>query len=808
MTNPIVEEYYSVGGNRHSAAADWSTASDHVAFGADSNIAIWSPIHHSRRGISAILKGHSDKVTAVRFLTCSKPGPQQYLIGGSADGRIVLWKVPDDGANWEGPAASAGAHSGTVNTIAIFVGMDAFATGGADGKVKLWRVDGDNLELLAQLDLKPRCIPLALAVAQFSQEQSPDSAVLVVGGTRNDVQVYSVESLSTAPKFKLCATLTGHEGWIRSLSITSNPDGGLLLASASQDKYIRIWRFREGDASTTSATKSTNPVCPGSTSLSAKVQTVSAGKSRYLITFEALLLGHEDWVYSTAWNPKSFNPQLLTASADGSLSIWEADQASGVWMSISRLGEISSQKGATTATGSSGGFWIGLWSPNGDNVTCLGRTGSWRLWTYNSETEYWTQRYGVSGHIGSVNGVCWAPDGSYLLSTSSDQTTRLHAQWCTEDQGSWHEFSRPQIHGYDLNCISTITPHQFASGADEKLLRVFNEPRDIAAMLHRLCKIPLPTEDASLPDTAAIPVLGLSNKATDDHDATVETTDEGLDAGQMNDHGSLLFNITEPPTEDLLARHTLWPEHEKLYGHTYEISEGVTSTDGKILMTACKASSIDNAVIRLYETEGWNEIKPPLAAHSLTITRLAHCPTTPGYILSVGRDRQWAVFQESDKMGKQWSLVATNPKAHTRMILDSAWLLNAPSPSFVTAGRDKSIKVWSAQVSSDEFNVACVLEIKRKSAVTAVATFWDKSRWMIAAGEDDGSISIHVLGCADGMRVVKSVDVEGRLCPSATVSRLAWRPRSEEATSSQLAVASADGSVRIIGVNGEDVGGE
>ncbi|RVX69293.1 hypothetical protein B0A52_06886 [Exophiala mesophila] len=808
MTNLIVEEYYSVGGNRHSAAADWSTISDHLAFGADNNIAIWSPTRHSRHGISAILKGHTDKVTAVKFLKSPTTQHHQQLVGGSADGRIVLWKVPDNGGRWEGPVANVVAHSGTVNTIATFDGMNAFATGGADGKIKLWRVDGDKLEVLGELNLKPRCIPLALALSPFSQEKSPDSAVIVVGGTRNDVQVYSAESISTTPRFTLCATLTGHEGWIRSLSITTNTDGGLLLASASQDKYIRIWRFRDGNASTPTATSSTNSTAPGTTSLTAKVQTVSAGASKYLITFEALLLGHEDWVYSTAWNPKSLNQQLLTASADGSLSIWEADPASGVWVSISRLGEISSQKGATTATGSSGGFWTGLWSPNGDHVTCLGRTGSWRLWTYNSASDFWTQTYGVSGHIGPVNGVCWAPDGSYLLSTSSDQTTRLHAQWSSDDTWSWHEFSRPQIHGYDLNCISSITAHQFASGADEKLLRVFNKPRDIAAMLHRLCKIPLPTEDAKLPDTAAIPVLGLSNKATDEHDATIETTEGELDANQKSDYGSMLFTSAEPPTEDLLARHTLWPEEEKLYGHTYEISEGVTSTDGKLLMTACKASSIDNAVIRLYETDGWNEIKPPLAAHSLTITRLAHCPRPPGYILSVGRDRQWAVFQQSEKMAGQWTLVASNPKAHTRMILDCAWLMNVSSPSFVTAGRDKSIKVWSAQVSSNQFNVTCGLEVKRKSAVTAVAVLSEKSRWIIAAGEDDGSISIHVLGGADGMRVVTSLDIEGRLCPSATVSRLAWRPRMEEVSYSQLAVASADGSIRILRVNLEQLGGE
>lgn len=36
-------DYISVGGNRHSSAADWDTESGLLAFGADNNIAIWDP---------------------------------------------------------------------------------------------------------------------------------------------------------------------------------------------------------------------------------------------------------------------------------------------------------------------------------------------------------------------------------------------------------------------------------------------------------------------------------------------------------------------------------------------------------------------------------------------------------------------------------------------------------------------------------------------------------------------------------------------------------------------------------------------
>lgn len=790
---PIIEdEYYTVGGNRNSAAADWSVVSGHVSFGADQNVTVWSPLNDSRSGISCILSGHTSKVTAVKFLSGSQNSTaEDVLISGAADGEVRLWKL---GQRWE-CIDKVAAHDGSVNTVAVLSQSSILATGGADAKVRLWRVDHGKLQALSTLAIKPRFIPLALALGPFSTTADHDSAFLVAGGTRNDIQVYAIENLSTTPQIKLCATLPGHEAWVRSLALTPVPEGGFLLASASQDKYVRLWRFQSGGSVNGKKALDTSSLSNGTT-LTAKVQSVSAGGNKYSITFEALLLGHEDWVYSAAWNPNPSTLQLLTASADGSLSVWESDPVSGIWISVSRLGEISGQKGATTATGSAGGFWTGLWSPNGDMITSLGRTGSWRLWQYNADTQFWTQKHAISGHINSVNGICWSPDGSYLLSTSSDQTTRLHAEWKRGAKRSWHEFSRPQIHGYDLNCIAATTPHQFSSGADEKLLRVFNEPKDIANMLHRLCQIPLPKTDQELPDTAAIPVLGLSNKAMDDD--TDETPDAGMSEAPAETSGSLLRDIQEPPTEDLLSRHTLWPEYEKLYGHGYEISEAAAPADGSVLATACKASSVDHAVIRLYDTSTWNEIKPPLKVHSLTVTRLAFSDQPAGYLLSVGRDRQFAVFRRSEN-SPTWTHVAANIKAHSRMILDAAWLANGQRPTFATAGRDKAVKIWVGDSDTSEFG--CRAEITRKTAVTALAVLSHGSRSVVAAGEDDGTVSLHLLELdneSDSVKVTSSFVVESHLCPSKTVNRLAWRPsgnRDDEA--GHLAIASADGSVRI-----------
>jgi elongator complex protein 2 len=226
-------------------------------------------------------------------------------------------------------------------------------------------------------------------------------------------------------------------------------------------------------------------------------------------------------------------------------------------------------------------------------------------------------------------------------------------------------------------------------------------------------------------------------------------------------------------------------------------------------------------VIRLYDTMAWNEIKPPLSAHSLTVTRLAFSPSwqdgMTAYLLSVGRDRQWAVFkqaedQEGEGKGKGWSRVANNLKAHSRMILDATWLVGCQQPSFVTAGRDKTVKVWSRMPDKDpegdDFTMRA--SIVRKSPVSAVSATSDGSCSVLAVGEDDGSISLHTIDVGDQMKVLRGLEVPKEFCPSKTINRLAWRPSvlQRNAQSPQLAVASADGSVRILNVSFEELAGE
>ena len=73
------------------------------------------------------------------------------------------------------------------------------------------------------------------------------------------------------------------------------------------------------------------------------------------------------------------------------------------------------------------------------------------------------------------------------MSVSKDQTTRVIAKNCKTNQ--YNEISRAQIHGYDINAVTTLkaknnTLDLIACGADEKVIRIIEPPACFANYLN------------------------------------------------------------------------------------------------------------------------------------------------------------------------------------------------------------------------------------------------------------------------------------------------------------------------------------
>lgn len=799
----ITTPFISAGCNRHPSAASWQTNSSTsnsgiLAYAAGKVIAFWNPQDPQLRGVRRTLKGHKETINAVEWVsipiysetTADEAAPTQALVAeeavlisgsGGVQAEIAVWAhrgrgEDRDEAEVDFVLEKIEQVGGSVNDIASTTSREFCGRKGrvvaiacADGCIIIWEIWGiHTTETRSHLSIhtkqiqilttKPKFFPLSLSLYTLPGTNS-QGLILAVAGSTTAVQVYV--SSGASENFVLRATLLGHENWVRSLEFTyENPTdperSDLLLASASQDKYIRLWRVHQGKDVPTHGGKSNIGVGFGialgrKSGLSNKAHrfrtTGSNAEMEYSITFEALLMGHEDWIYTVAWCPViSGGLQLLSASADNSISLWNPDPDSGIWLSTVRLGEISEQKGSSSTTGTVGGLWIGLWSPQGSQVAALGGTGGWRLWEYSTERDRWVQKVAVGGHVRGVTGVSWGGPGSaWLISTGLDQTTRLWAKWSEAKGGGggWHEFSRPQVHGYDINCVTWLPKleewkggYQFVSGADEKLLRVFEEPKGVAGLLRRLadCGGNTTTNGCDidgLPEGAEQPVLGLSNKLL-----TTSTNSDPLDPTaeeSMPIQSTILFDLPHPPLEDHLSRHTLWPETEKLYGHGLELSAVTSAHTISLIATSCRASSAEYAAIRLFDTRQGREVKPKLqGGHSLSVLRMEFSQDDE-WLLSVGRDRIWVVYKRnrdlngttgvggSEEVSLVYEAVSRQPAkgGHSRVIWDGKWAplvcLNSLDPTrtctsgsitattttpstlprlFATASRDKSVKIW------------------------------------------------------------------------------------------------------------------
>lgn len=783
----VNSEAIFIGANRQNQVSDYHNGQKIVAFGAGKTVALWKPTDDNSNGVYKILKGHKSEVTCVKFIHGT-----DYMVSTSEDHRVKIWDFSTKKC-----IQTIEHFNHTIVSVAVFKGL--VVIGVASGLISIWLQDHESGQFVLghEFLIRKGILPLALSLTHVEE----DNFMLAVGGTSVNVFIYSfLVADSKIEQCQLAAEMEGHEDWVKSLAFRQQRDSphDFLLASGSQDRYIRLWRIRANDALEPEQEDEQKPILLSNKKYKFEI----TADMKVVINFEALIMGHDDWISSLQWHEKRL--QLLAATADTSLMIWEPEESSGVWICGSRLGEISS-KGASTATGSSGGFWSCLWFNDADKDYILtnGKTGSWRVWA-SSDHLIWTPLLGISGATKEVTDVSWSPSGDYLLGTSLDQTTRLYAPWVYDSSGeqrpaiTWHEFSRPQIHGYDMICVEPISNTRFVSGGDEKILRSFDLSKGVSDILQKFvgCQF---TSSQELPESAALPALGLSNKAVSQGD-NEEDEDEESDPNERetNETKNISYSLTSalstPPLEDQLQRHLLWPEIEKLYGHGYEITCVDVSSDGSLIASACRSNSPQHAVVRIFDSNTWQEIKPQLPFHDLTITRLKFSRDSQ-LLLSTSRDRKWAIWQRNTE-DNTFSLKYSNPKAHTRIIWDSDWAPVEYGLSFFTGSRDKTVKAWKFDAAEDNFTAES--SVKLSEPVTALSVYHELVGGKILLAIGTGVGAIHVYTYRDShFELVKTF--EDDITPADRVSRLRWSTLQRNGKM-LLGVGSEDSSARVFSV--------
>lgn len=805
LSEHVSQDAIFIGANRQPQVSD--CVPNLVAFGAKNNVALWNPVASDRKGVYHTLKHGDGDVTCVKFVPNS-----DFLLSAGEDGRLNLFAKVNDSPTLFSGQDSVMLEKASIVCMAV-VDDVTFVTGNTLGDVVIWQISGAQLEAKHTFRVKFNFYPTSLALEKIGQRY-----LLVVGGTSCDLHVYSFDPEVSG--LESCAVLTGHEDWTKCLAFVTEKEGSsYILASGSQDRYIRLWRLRLNEAIDDSDEDDLKLIL-----LSNKQYKFPFGDGRAAFSFDALIMGHDDWVTGLLWHPSysRFSKgnekklQLLSLSADTALMIWEMDEESGIWVCGSRLGELSI-KGASTATGASGGFWSCLWFEDAEDgshhILANGKTGALRQYqSKDSEHKSWESVLGVTGAISEITDVVWSVDGSFFYVTSLDQTTRLYGPWALNRPETshklltWHEFSRAQIHGYDMICLDNLSATKFVSGGDEKILRVFEMTQSINNVLHKFCGVNSCLEAGeTLPEAASLPVLGLSNKAANEQleagEAAQREEDYARDKKETEVKDDVLAVLSGPPLEDHLQRHTLFPEIEKLYGHGYEITCCATSPDGKLIASACRSNSAKHAVVRIFNAQkDYQLVDEVLKGHNLTITSLEFS-ADGRYLVVVSRDRQMSLWKVKNELEGTFDLVDINPKAHTRIIWDCSW---APQENgmchFVTCSRDKSIKLWEVKDSA----VACVATTKTEDAVTSVACFQQgliNKNYVIAIGHENGQVSLFAVQTdAEEKAFRQIIAFDEQILPAGRVSKVAFSKKCIDGKM-QLAVGSHDTSVRLFSIN-------
>ena len=481
MSRPCVAyEYLSCAVNRTPHAAEWvlpaGDTADVLFFAVHKSIAAWERPGKSDGAKHLFPSGLNAPIHVMKALRHS--GTCDTLVSGTDDGGIEAWRVR--GTSLERIAHVEKAHSAAVTALGVLPEHSLFVSGGADSQLHVWRL-GDALECVQTIDLG-RAYPLDMAMLELPG--APDVFLLIIGSTTRQIRFFVSEQ---GGPFEPSLQLDGHEDWVRCLDAVVAGHDQVHLASGSQDGNIRLWKImRDVHAPVQTARDAFDAQADalldadGIHTKKNKIALQTADP--WFVALDALLIGHDTWVTGVSWHPTVGGAQpavLLSGSADNSMIVWaprerdasglplltDEQLASALWLPLQRLGDVGTL---------SGGFHGALWRPASADastgILTYDRHGALHLWL--DDGGRWQPTWTVSGHAGPANGIAWEPEGDYFLSVGADRTARLHAE-----PHCWHESARPQTHGYDLAKAAWINRLEFASAADEKIVRIFHASR-------------------------------------------------------------------------------------------------------------------------------------------------------------------------------------------------------------------------------------------------------------------------------------------------------------------------------------------
>ena len=118
----------------------------------------------------------------------------------------------------------------------------------------------------------------------------------------------------------------------------------------------------------------------------------------------------------------------MSSSFDFTVALWHADE-DGAWSIESTLGALVGNKHA---------YFGAIFLNDVEHILAYTYGGAMHQW--RRQEGAWKAELTVKGHFGPVSDLDWDQHNLSLITTSSDQTTRIFAEYRNH---KWYEFGRP-----------------------------------------------------------------------------------------------------------------------------------------------------------------------------------------------------------------------------------------------------------------------------------------------------------------------------------------------------------------------------
>ena len=427
----------------------------------------------------------------------------------------------------------------------------------------------------------------------YSVSFSPDGQMLASASADKTVKLWRLDGT-------LLQTLKGHTD--RVYSVSFSPDGQ-MLASASWDNTIKLWRL-DG---TLLQTFKGHKAGVQSVSFSSDGQTIASASLDNTIklwrldgTLLRTLEGHSNWVISVKFSPDG--QTLASSSLDNTIKLWRFD---GTLL--------------RTLTGHSN--WIASvgFSPDGQTLVSASYDKTIKLWRLDG-----TLLRTLEGHGDGVVSVNFSPDGQTLASASYDNTIKLwrldgtllhtlkgHSNWVISVSFS------PNGHILaSASCDNTIKLWQL----DSAFLQALQGHHDIVYYV-------------SFSPDGQILASGSDDKTIKlwQRDGTLLRTLQGHSNGVLSVSFSPDGQILASGSDDNTIR--LWQRDstllQTLQGHSAAVNSISFSPDGQTI-----ASASSDKTIKLWQRDG--TLLRTLQGHSNGVLSVSFSPD--GQILASGSD--------------------------------------------------------------------------------------------------------------------------------------------------------------------------